>query len=94
MLLAGLLGGLNVAHAEASVLVKLRGEGDGEVQLVPAAGGQAYSCKTSGGSCRIDGVPGGQYVVKFKPGEGKAPGDRSAMIPPSGTVELFVATGR
>ena len=84
-----------VALADALVLVKVRGEGaaDGRVTLTPLAedGGDPRSCRTEDGECRIDGVPGGRYRVEFAPSEGEAPPPRTAMIPPSGTVTLFVS---
>lgn len=84
-----------VALADALVLVKVRGEGasDGRVTLTPVAddGGDPRSCVTEDGECRIDGVPGGSYRVEFEPDQGDAPPPRTAMIPPSGTVTLFVS---
>lgn len=84
-----------VALADALVLVKVRGEGaaDGQVTLTPLAedGGDPRSCVTEDGECRIDGVPGGSYRVEFRPEQGDAPPPRTAMIPPSGTVTLFVS---
>jgi len=84
-----------VALAEALVHVRVRGEGapDGRVTLTPRDGGDSYSCETEERECRIDGVPGGQYIVRFEPEEGEAPDPRPAMIPPSGTVTLVVSAG-
>lgn len=85
----------SVALAEALVLVKVRGDGasDGRVTLTPLAadGGEPRSCETDEGECRIDGVPGGRYRVEFEPTEGDTPPARTAMIPPNGTVTLFVS---
>ncbi|RLB57355.1 MAG: hypothetical protein DRJ42_00655 [Deltaproteobacteria bacterium] len=85
----------SVAFAEALVVVQLRGENptDGEVTLTPRRGEGSYSCHTEEGTCRINGVPGGSYSVRFQPDEGEAPSPTTAMIPPSGTATLHVATG-
>ena len=81
------------AFADALVVVRVRGEGapDGRVTLVPARGNGSYSCQTRGGTCRIEGVPGGQYTVRFEPTGAPAPAPARAMIPPAGTVTLHVA---
>lgn len=85
----------SVALAEALVVVQLRGDNpqDGEVTLTARRGEGTYSCHTEGGTCRINGVPGGSYSVRFQPDEGEAPAPTTAMIPPSGTATLHVATG-
>ena len=84
----------SVAFAEALVHVKVRGaSGEGQVTLTAAEGGQTYTCQTSGHECRIDGVPGGRYRVTFRPESGPASRATNAMIPPSGTVTLFVSAG-
>jgi hypothetical protein len=87
-----------VAAADALVIVEVRAaQGaprDGLVTLTPRRGGSAYSCTTRNGSCRINGVRGGSYVVTFSPSG--APSRRlpqPAMIPPDGTVQLVVPAG-
>ncbi len=86
-----------IALADALVVVKLRDSdgkpAEGKVTLVPVGKGEKHSCKTSEGTCRISGVPGGSYKVTVKPASGTPPPSRKAMIPPSGKVELFVSTG-
>jgi hypothetical protein len=83
----------SVAFAEALVHVKVRGGGaaDGRVTLTAVDGGTTYTCETRDRECRIDGVPGGRYRVDFRPSRGEAPPARNAMIPPAGTVTLFVS---
>ena len=66
---------------------------DGRVTLTARQGGGTFSCQTSNGTCRINGVPGGSYSVQYQPDEGAAGPSSQAMIPPSGTVTLHVATG-
>ena len=36
-------------------------------------------------------VPGGRYVVVFKPKSGKATTPKKVMIPPSGKADLHIA---
>ena len=86
----------SVAFADALVVVQLRGDDppEGRVTLTARQGEGTFSCQTEGGTCRIDGVPGGSYSVRFRPDEGPAAAATQAMIPPSGTVTLHVATGR
>lgn len=88
-----ILAGAPVALADALVHVKVRGQGatDGQVTLTAVDGDRTYGCTTRGRECRIDGVPGGQYRVSFRPAEGEPPPARTAMIPPSGMVTLFVS---
>lgn len=86
-----------VALADALVSVQVRNSqgqpADGRVTLTARAGGATFGCATQGGSCRIDGVPGGQYTVTLAPtGGAEPPPPRTVMIPPSGTVSLIVAT--
>ncbi|HJL00175.1 MAG TPA: hypothetical protein RMH85_10510 [Polyangiaceae bacterium LLY-WYZ-15_(1-7)] len=85
------------ALADALVVVEVRtpeGEpADGRVTLAPRSGeGQTYSCTTQGGTCRMDAVAGGMYVVRFAPRSGEAPAPRNVVIPPDGRVTLRVAT--
>jgi len=92
----GLVLGVQVAFADALVVVQLRGDNppDGRVTLTARQGEGTFSCQTRSGTCRINGVPGGSYSVRFQPDEGDAGPTSQAMIPPSGTVTLHVATGR
>lgn len=84
----------SVAMADALVHVKVRGtQSEGRVTLTPAGGGQTYSCETTDQECRIDAVPGGRYRVTFQPESGAAARPTHAMIPPTGTVTLFVSAG-
>ena len=89
------LGGVALVAAQAAVSVEVRGPDgshvDGRVTLTPSAGGEARSCTTQRGDCRLAGVPGGRYVVTFQPASGEAPAPRNVMIPPSGTVTLRVS---
>ncbi|NIS35275.1 MAG: hypothetical protein GWN73_33205 [Actinobacteria bacterium] len=77
-------------------MVQLRGDDppDGTVTLTARQGEATYSCHTRNGTCRMDEVPGGSYSVRFQPDEGDPGPVSQAMIPPSGTVTLHVATGR
>ena len=86
--------------ADALVHVEVRaesgGSADGTVTLRPRGSegdenAPSYSCTTDGGSCSIDGVPGGRYQATFTPRGGEAQAPRSVMIPPSGTVRLRVS---
>lgn len=85
------------AFANALVVVKVRAAGekttDGTVTLTARKGTDTFSCETKAGACKIDNVPGGAYTVTFAPKEGKAPSPRPIMIPPEGTVSLYVAAG-
>ncbi|MCA9600968.1 MAG: hypothetical protein R3A78_02795 [Polyangiales bacterium] len=87
----------SLAFANALVVVKVRATGDaavdGKVTLTARKGDATFSCETKDGGCKIDNVPGGAYTVTFEPKSGKAPKPRPVMIPPEGTVSLFVATG-
>ncbi len=83
-----------VALADALVVVRLRGEdpSEGTVTLTARQGESTYSCHTHEGTCRMDEVPGGSYSVRFQPDEGDPGPVSHAMIPPTGTVTLHVAT--
>ena len=76
------------AHADAVVNVKVRGGGDGQVQL--SGEGGSFTCTTSQGSCTIRSVPGGRYVVVFKPKNGSPTAPKKVMIPPDGTADLHI----
>ena len=91
--LLALVLGVAVAFADALVVVQLRGDDppDGQVTLTARQGGATFSCQTHEGTCRINGVPGGNYSVRFQPDEGPAGPTTQAMIPPSGTVTLHIA---
>jgi hypothetical protein len=78
-----------VAHADATVHVKVRGGGDGQVQL--RGDGGSFTCTTSQGSCTIRSVPGGRYVVVFKPKSGSPTAPKKVMIPPDGNTDLHIA---
>jgi len=93
VLTVGLLCAPSVALADALVVVRVQGENapDGRVVLTARAGGGTFSCQTDEGTCRINGVPGGSYRVEFQPENGESASPRTAMIPPSGTVTLFVS---
>lgn len=85
----------SVALANALVVVKIRTSGDkvvdGVVTLKAKAGEATFTCETKQGACKIDNVPGGAYTATFAPKEGSAPKPRPVMIPPEGTVSLFLA---
>lgn len=82
-------------QADALVNVEVRSEAghpvDGVIVLQARGSDTTYQCTTSGGTCRIESVPGGQYVATFTPRGGEAQAPRSVMIPPAGTVSLRVA---
>ena len=85
------------ARADALVVVRVQTRSgpvvDGRVTLTPRGEGHTFTCETTDGACRIDSVPGGQYVVTFAPHDGPPGPAQQAMIPPSGTVSLFVSPG-
>lgn len=89
-----LLAAPDVAFADALVVVQVRGNAEGRVTLTARSGGATFSCQTQQGTCRVDGVPGGSYTVHFAPTQGAAPPPTQAMIPPTGTVTLHVASHR
>ncbi|MCC6876692.1 MAG: carboxypeptidase regulatory-like domain-containing protein [Sandaracinaceae bacterium] len=83
------------ALADAEVVVQVRapggGTGEATVTLTPEGGGEARSCTTRNGTCRISGVPSGRYVVTAQPiGAGQPPVPRPVLIPPSGQVTVSV----
>ncbi|MEM1414853.1 MAG: hypothetical protein AAGH15_08125 [Myxococcota bacterium] len=86
---------LAVAYADALVIVEVRGPDgqpvDGKVTLAPRGEGTSYSCETTNGACRIEGVPGGRYTARLEPREGEAPPPSSVVVPPDGRVVLRVA---
>ncbi|HJL19149.1 MAG TPA: hypothetical protein RMH99_26025 [Sandaracinaceae bacterium LLY-WYZ-13_1] len=85
-----------VAHAQATVVVRVRtADGDpaeATVTLTPQGGGTGpRSCRTSDGTCRLNGVSAGRYVVSAQPiSGGRAPIPRPVPIPPSGRVTVSV----
>ncbi len=88
----------SVAAADAVVVVHVRDPqahpAEGRITLTPKGGGASHSCTTHAGTCRIAGVPGGQYQATLVPTHGTAPPARTVMIPPSGTVTLIVSSRR
>lgn len=77
------------AKADAVVNVKVHGGGDGRVEL--SGDGGKFTCTTSQGSCTIRSVPGGRYVVVFKPKSGTATAPKKVMIPPDGSADLHIS---
>lgn len=77
------------ASADATVNVHVRGGSDGQVKL--SGDGGSFTCTTSQGSCTMRSVPGGRYVVVFKPRSGSATSPKNVMIPPSGSADLHIA---
>ena len=79
--------------ADAVVHVKVRSGSsapvDGRVEL--SGEGGTFTCTTSQGSCTIRSVPGGRYVVVFKPKKGSATDPKKVMIPPDGHADLHIA---
>ena len=79
--------------ADAVVNVKVRSAShapvDGRVEL--SGDGGTFTCTTSQGSCTIRSVPGGRYVVVFKPKKGSATDPKKVMIPPDGHADLHIA---
>jgi hypothetical protein len=85
-----------VAFAQAFVVVEVRtpdgATADGVLTLKHQESGATYTCTTHGGTCRIEGVPGGLYQAVLRPADGPPPPSRQVMIPPSGSVTLRVST--
>ncbi|UCH28262.1 MAG: hypothetical protein JSV06_08220 [Myxococcales bacterium] len=77
------------AKADAVVNVKVHGGGDGRVEL--NGDGGTFTCTTSQGSCTIRSVPGGRYVVVFKPKSGSPTAPKKVMIPPDGSADLHIS---
>lgn len=82
-----------VARADATVLVELKGPGgenvEGTVQL--SKGDAKHHCTTDkAGRCSISGVAGGMYTVSVEQNGKSAPKDRKVAIPPTGEVKLIV----
>jgi len=88
-----LLPGLALAEATVSVEVRsAKGQrAEGTVTLEARGASRRFTCTTRAGRCRIQGVPGGRYVVRLAPKEGKAPPPRTVVIPPQGEVSLIVS---
>ena len=80
-------------RADAVVNVKVRSADnkpvDGRVEL--SGDGGTFTCTTSQGSCTIRSVPGGRYVVVFKPKSGGSSAPKKVMIPPDGNTDLHIA---
>jgi len=64
---------------------------DGKVSLKPQGEGKSFACTTSKGACTMRSVPGGPYIVTFRPKSGSATAPRKVMIPPSGEAEMHIA---
>ena len=83
------------ASADAVVRVLVRNMDDqpvdGMVQLKPLGDGKSFSCSTAKGACMIRSVPGGSYIVTFRPNKGSAPSPRKVMIPPDGEADLHIS---
>jgi len=79
--------------ADALVNVKVRSAEnkpvDGRVEL--SGDGGTFTCTTSQGSCTMRSVPGGRYIVVFKPNSGSATAPKKVMIPPDGKADLHIA---
>jgi hypothetical protein len=94
--LAGVLFSASLALADALVVVTVKDgnqpvAADGQVTLEPRGEGRSYACTTASGVCRINGVAGGLYRVRFTPRGGTPTALRTVMIPSEGTVQLNVA---
>lgn len=98
----GLLLGLCVAvlvpaHASADAVVHVIVRNsdskpvDGRVNLKPVGDGKSFGCTTARGACTIGSVPGGRYIVTFKPNQGNATAPRKVMIPPDGSADLHIS---
>ncbi len=75
-------------RADAVVNVRVHGGGDGRVEL--SGEGGTFTCTTSQGGCTIRSVPGGRYVVVFKPKSGSPTAPKKVMIPPDGSADLHI----
>jgi hypothetical protein len=79
--------------ADAVVNVKVRSADnkpvDGRVEL--SGDGGTFTCTTSQGSCTMRSVPGGRYIVVFKPSSGSATAPKKVMIPSDGKADLHIA---
>ncbi len=83
-----------LASADPVVVVYVRRDGtpvEAEVTLRDA-NDRVHTCRTSGGTCRLDGVAAGRFTVSARATDdgGEMPG-RPVMIPPDGKVSLIVA---
>lgn len=93
--LATMLAGTALAQTQVQVVVQVRDAerrpAEATVTLTPQAGGQAYTCRTSGGTCRIPGVRPGTYVVTAQPtGPGSPPTPTTVPIVPSESMNVYV----
>lgn len=83
------------ASADAVVRVLVRNMNDkpvdGMVKLKPLGDGKSFSCSTVKGACMMRSVPGGSYIVTFRPNKGSAPNPRKVMIPPDGEADLHIS---
>lgn len=81
--------------ADAVVRVRVRNMDDkpvdGMVQLKPLGDGKSFGCTTTKGACMIRAVPGGSYIVTFRPNKGNSPNPRKVMIPPDGEADLHIS---
>jgi len=80
-------------EADAVVNVQVRSADnkpvDGHVELSGAGG--KFTCTTNQGTCTLRSVPGGRYIVVFRPNSGSATAPKKVMIPPSGKADLHIA---
>ena len=80
-------------QADAVVNVRVRNADnqpvDGRVELNGEGG--VFTCTTSQGGCTMRAVPGGQYIVVFRPRSGSATTPKKVMIPPDGKADLHIA---
>jgi hypothetical protein len=81
------------ASADAVVHVIVRNRDnkpvDGRVSL--KGDGKSFGCSTSNGECTMRAVPGGSYIVTFKPSQGSSTAPRKVMIPPEGKADLHIS---
>lgn len=89
-----ILGVAAPALADPIVVVYVRRQGtqvaDAEV-ILRDADGVIGTCRTTGGTCEIRGVPPGRATVSARDAQGNETPGRPVMIPPDGRVSLFVA---